>query len=142
MSIDIDKKVLDLMNKVKVKRAQIKELGRATWRTTCSLALPGMERFNIQVCGKNDLVIAAGILMNIESGCTAASKVLDIQHAPLWQNYPIDDWLADIKQRIKAMDINAEKKKLADMESKLETLTSPEQRRAMELEKLESELGE
>lgn len=142
MAQDIDKKVLDLMKKVKAKKALIKELSKPQWTTTCSLQLPGWERLNIQVeqdIGK--LGLAFGTLRMLEESLKIASRELDSRVEAKWQNYPVQDWLSDIKQRVQIIGINEEKKRLATMEAKLDTLTSPEQRRAIELEKLESELG-
>lgn len=143
MSEALDKKVLDLMDKVKSKRAQIKEMGRVQWTTTCSLVLPGFERVNIQVEGSlHHLLTLIGVLRSMQRGFEDAARELGLKETATWQSFAIDDWVSDIKQRIRVMNINSEKKKLAEMEKKLNSLTSEEQRRAIALQELESELGE
>lgn len=138
----LDKKVLDMMAKVKAKRAEIRDLAKPQWKTTCSLQLPGWDRLNIQVeTDINRLALAFGTLRLIGDGLKIAAKELDCKIDLRWNNYGIEDWLSDIQQQVKRVGLNEEKKKLAAMETKLNTLMSPEQRRQMELEDLEKELG-
>jgi hypothetical protein len=58
------------------------------------------------------------------------------------QNFPVKDWLGDLQQRVRFIGIAAEKKKLQTMETKLNSLTSEEQRRQLALAELEKELEE
>lgn len=140
---DLDKKVLKLMENVKERRARVGSLQRPSWKTSCSLELPGWERLNIQVCmDLGVLAHAAGTLRRMEDDFVIAAKELEIGIAPKWQNYPIEDWITDIKLRCRVTQIKAEQKKLADMETKLKGLVSEEQRREMALADIEKELEE
>jgi hypothetical protein len=138
---DMDKIVDDLMAKVKDRREKVGALKKPQWTTPCSLVLPGYERLNIQVC--NDLgllAVACGTLMRMRVDIEAASKELDVEIEPKWQNYPIDDWITDIKLRVRVTNLKKEQERLANLESKLNKLMSPEQRRRMELASIEAEL--
>jgi len=138
---DMDQKVLDLMVVVKDRRAKVGSLAKPQWTTPCSLVLPGYERLNIQV--EQDLGVlaaACGTLLRMKQDIEAASKELEVEIAPKWQNYDIDDWISDIKLRVRVTNIKKEQERLAKLEAKLESLTSPEQRRAMALADIEAEL--
>lgn len=140
---DLDKKVLKLMENVKERRKRVGSLTKPSWKTSCSLELPGWERLNIQVCmDLGVLAHAAGTLRRMEDDFVIAAKELEIDIAPKWQNYPIEDWVADIALRCRVTQIKAEQKKLTDMETKLKGLVSEDQRREMALEELEKELEE
>lgn len=138
---DMDKTVDDLIQRVKERREKVGALKKPQWITPCSLVLPGMERINIQVDKDlGVLAVACGMLMRMKTDIEAASKELEVEIEPKWQNYPIDDWIADIKLRVRITNIKAEQEKLDAMEAKLNKLMSPEQRRAMELAAIEAEL--
>jgi hypothetical protein len=138
---ELDKKVLELMKTVKDRRAKVGSLKKPQWITPCSLVLPGYERLNIQVCVDLGLLATAcGTLLRMKQDIEAASKELDVEIAPKWQNYPIDDWIKDIKLRVRVTQLKEEQEKLARLEAKLKELTSEEQRREMALADIEDEL--
>jgi hypothetical protein len=59
-----------------------------------------------------------------------------------WGGYPIGDWLIDIELRLKITQIQDQQKRLAQQELALDGLLSPEQRRELELARIEQELKE
>jgi len=137
----MDKKVMDLITTVKERRAKIEKLTKPQWRTSCSLTLPGMPTLNIQVEQQLSLLaIACGTLLRIRNDIEAAAKELEVVISPLWQSYDINDWVEDIKLRVRVTQIKTEKEKLMKMESKLKELTSEDQRRAMALAEIEKDL--
>jgi len=139
---DLDTKVLKLMSEVKARRAKVGALKKPQWSTSCSLVLPGHERLNIQVCSDLSLLAyACGTLNRMAEDIGRAAKELDVAIDPKWQNYPIVDWVSDIKLRVRATQIKSEQQKLDALEAKLKKLTSPEQQRAMELADIEAELS-
>jgi hypothetical protein len=138
---DMDKTVEDLMAKVAARREKIGALQKPQWRTTTRLTLPGYETLNIQACSDTALLATMlGELMRRKQDIDAASKELEVDIEPKVQNYLIDDWIADIKLRVRITNIRAERAKLNALEAKLETLLSPEQRRALELAAIKAEL--
>ena len=138
-----DQKVLRLMGLVKEQRADIGALQRPRWNTTCSLDLPQLrpERINLQV--EKDLFVlssAIGILERMAADAKRVGKELETEIEPRWKNFTIEEWVEDLKLRIKITQMEARRRKLKKMESTLDTLMSPEQRREMELAKIEEEL--
>lgn len=137
----LDQKVLSLMEIVKERRSRVGSLKKPQWTTSCSLVLPGYERLNIQVCNDLSLLaVACGTLIRMREDIKAASKELDVDIRPLWQNYLIDDWISDIKLRVQVTQLKREQEKLANLESRLRELTSEEQRREMAISDIEEEL--
>jgi hypothetical protein len=58
-----------------------------------------------------------------------------------WLGFSAQDWLEDICLRINKINISNEKKKLQALEERLHKLISPEQLKAIELQKIEKELS-
>lgn len=139
---DLDQKVVALMEKVKEKRKLVASLEKVSWSTTGSLQLPGWERLNIQIeQDVSKLVLAYGTLFQIASAYDAGYKAMELDGSRKWQGYDISEWLDDLRQRINVIGIKAERKKLADLEDLLNSCTSDEQRRAMKLAEIESQLS-
>jgi hypothetical protein len=60
---------------------------------------------------------------------------------PKIQGYSADDWFADLKKRLATINLRAEEEQLANLESRLNQVLSPEERRRIEVELLAKELG-
>ena len=82
-----------------------------------------------------------GTLSRMAEDIKSAAKELKVDIEPKVGSYAIEDWVKDIKLRVRATQVKAEQDKLQALESKLKKLTSPEQQRAMALEEIEAELG-
>ena len=141
MAENMDDKVMKLMDEVRKRREKVGFLKKPQWSTSCSLQLPGQDRLNIQVC--NDLAVlafACGTLQRMSEDIKRAAKELELEIDLKWQNYPIEDWINDIKLRVRVTQIKAEQQKLARLEAKLKPLVSEDQRRKMALEEIEADL--
>lgn len=138
----LDKQVTDMVADVKARRAKIETLQKPHWITPCSLQLPGHDRLNIQIeKSLPTLAFAIGTLNRMLADTQAAFKELDIEDQVEWQSYSIEDWITDLKLRIKITQIQTEKQKLASIEKRLTPLLSEDQRREMALAELSAELG-
>lgn len=138
-----DAKVLELLERVKEKKKQIATLSKPQWKTSASLSLPGFETINLQVeRNTSKLVLAIGVLLQLEAQYAHGINETGVNVDAVWNSYPIEDWVADVKQRIGIINIESERKKLATMEETLNSLTSEEQRREMKLAEILGELGE
>lgn len=138
-----DDKVQRLIAEVKRRRAELSALKKPQWLTSCSLQLPGFERINIQV--EQDiqlLAIAHGALSKMDDSMEHVSERLGIGLARQWNGYLIADWIDDIELRLKITQIQDQQKHLAKLELALDGLLSPEQRRELELARIEQELKE
>ena len=143
----VDTMVLELLKKVEEKKAQIGKAERPQWITNCSFGFsPDTNvRVNLQV------ETSLAKLVEIHSFVTGKYKdylgslgTLGVteKEAPFkWFGFTPDEWLADIQTRINGLRIKAKKDELAKLEDRVNALVSPEQRRAIELEKLVKEIG-
>ena len=138
----VDETVLALIKDVKERRDKIEKLSKPQWSTPCTLQLPGFERINIQI--ENDLalllVVRAG-LKRIEDSILTGAKELGVEVDANYQNYSVYEWVSDIEQRIKITQIKKEREKLNRLETRLNDLTSEEQRRELALVEIQKELG-
>lgn len=138
---DLDKQVATMMADVKKRRVKIETLKKPQWTTTCSLQLPGHDRLNIQVEKSLPvLAFAIGTLKRMFEDTKAAFEEFEIDEEVRWQNYAIEDWIGDLKLRIKITQIQTEKQKLASIEARLQPLLSEDQRRELALAELQEEL--
>ena len=129
------------MEEVKRRRSGLGELKKPQWTTSCSLQLPGFERLNIQV--ETDLAllaIAAFQLESMEEAICRAEERFDASIAHTWKGYVITDWISDIGLRIRITQMQSEQQRLEALERCLDALLSQDQRREMELAKIETEL--
>ena len=88
----------------------------------------------------HSLSILRGRVVFLETARIVVPKVLLTFRADVLRLYPIEDWITDIKQRVRITQVKTEQDKLDRMEAQLKSLTSPEQQRAMALSELENEL--
>ncbi len=141
-----DKMVLELLKKVEEKKKQIGNAERPSWITNCSFRYnPDTNAaVNIQVAGLETLVdIHAFLTAKYAAFNTSLSalglteKEVSFRHC----NFTYDQWVEDIQTRIASLRIKAKRDELAALESRINALVSPEQRRAIELEKLVKEMA-
>ena len=138
---DLDAKVLALMKDVKARKEKLGKLSKPQWSTSGVLELPGMPVVTLQVCSDVTLlVLSRHALIVLRDAMISANVDLELSLPLIWKSYSIEDWISDTEQKIKMININAEKSKLASLEAKLNTLTSEDQRRAFALAEIESEL--
>lgn len=143
-SKNLDKKVLDLIEKAKTKRAEVKKIKKPKWKTSCSIdhnLYGGSTRLNIQVC--NDLNALASFrysMQNIVAARKSAEKAWGLKFNSKVAGYDAEEWISDVDLRVKVIDIKKEEEKLAKLESQLDALLSTEQKRELELERIAQEL--
>lgn len=149
-----DKKTLDLIAQVAKQKAEIAKIERPNWRTNCSffymshsdLSAPVGTHVNLHVeSNLAKLIDIAGLLISREASYAAAVKELGLVGTD-WPGFvylgsPVEDWLADIKARIAKVKIGEKRKKLEDLEKRLNAIVSPELRAQLELEAIEKALG-
>jgi hypothetical protein len=144
---NIDQVVLELLKKVEEKKQQIGNAERPSWITNCSFGFDpnNNARINIQVVRElEQLVDIHAFLSTKYESYQASLKDLKLteKDAPFKHlGFTFDQWVADIETRINGLRIMAKKDELAKLEERVNALVSPEQRRAIELEKLVKEIG-
>jgi hypothetical protein len=144
----IDTMVLELLKKVENKKRQIGEAERPSWITNCSFGFDpnnSNARINIQVVRDLEQLVEIHAFLTSKVAAYKQSLVtlgLTEKDAPLkYMGFTYDQWMADIETRIGGVRIKAKKDELAALEARVNALVTPEQRRAIELEKLIKEIG-
>lgn len=142
----VDTMVLELLKKVEEKKQQIGSAERPSWNTNCSFGynVESNFRVNIQVAQLEQLVEIHAFLTTKKSAHSTSLKMLNLtdKEVPFKHlNFTYDQWTDDIETRINGLRIKAKKDELAKLEERVNALVSPEQRRAIELEKLVKEIG-
>lgn len=143
---DIDQAVLALLVKVDSKRKEIeKAKTKPSWKTSCSFGRNpdnAAERVNIQTIKDiNRLADIYAFLMLQHDYSNLAADQLRIPRSGMWQNYPIEDWKADIKSRVASLSIEQKQRELDELDNRVNQLVTPEQRRVMELKALQEILS-
>lgn len=141
-----DKIVLELLRKVEEKKQQIGNAERPAWQTNCSFGYDPSSnaRTNIQVVRDvSQLIEMHAFLSERYSTYIESANDLGVseKEAPFkWLNFSYDEWVNDIKTRLNGLRIKSKRDELAKLEERVNALVSPEQRRAMELQKLVEEI--
>lgn len=143
--MSIDDQVLKLFKVLEQRKVDVevaeKEV-KGSWRTNCSLVLStNSQPINIQTLSKERLVIIFGELLQQQEYVKKASDILGIDFDNNINGFSFDDWVNDLKKRIAILEINEKRKQLSNLESRINSLVSPEQRRKLEAEAVMRELG-
>lgn len=138
---DIDKRVIELLGKVREKRAEIQKASKPSWKTHCSFDCFTGARVNIQVVNEElTLISLVSELMLRKQNWDNACKELECIHDFSYQGYSYDEWISDMKDRFGQILVSQKRKELAELEKRIDKLVSPEQRRKLELEEIENML--
>ena len=138
----IDARTLALLEQIRQQKKEISELSNPRWRTKC-VFVDGKTEYNLHVLGVHDLIYVYSLLTEKERAYIVAAKALgyDVEQFPfLWQGSPISDWQHDITLRLKKIDIECKKSKLAALENKLNSVMTPELSAELALREIEKEL--
>lgn len=142
-----DDKVMGLIKEVERQKAEIAKCDKPNWRTNCSFCYAENkpnDAVNIHVeTNVRNLVCIAAFLQDKARSYKEAAVALGVEAAPdfTWGGYSVADWLEDLKLRITKIQIGAKRKKLEVLESRLNSLVSPELRAELELSAIASELN-
>lgn len=138
---NIDSKVSELLNKVNFEKNVVNGLKSAvtkSWITTCTIGFDSTAtKINIQTTKEDALIDILAKLVTLSAGHNSACDLLGISKEFIYQGYKFDAWMSDINKRIKLLELKTKESNLEIIESKLDTLVSPEKRREMELELIE-----
>lgn len=145
MSEITDEQIKQLGVLVENKKTEIEKAERPNWITNGSFKYGknSSESFNLQtVSDPRVLVNALAMLVDRERGFTEAAKELGITEMKFdWFGYSVSDWKSDFKTRIDKIDIKNLKQELAEIESMLNDLTSPELKKQNKLDAIAIKLG-
>jgi hypothetical protein len=143
-TITIDQKILDLFNVINKQKQEVEQAElevKQSWKTKCSIEVDWTSTpINIQTINEQGVHrVHADLLMKHEYykkscdilGCGAEFK---------WGGYSLEDWQQDLKKRLAVIQVRTKKDNLAELEKRLNSIVSPEQKRQMELDAITSQL--
>lgn len=135
-----DEQVQALFNVVQQKKAEIAKTEKPSWKTNCAFRyrpnIPAIDA-NIQTITKvAELLEIAAFLIEKESCYQKANEALGTDVKFKWLGYSLEDWMADIKTRVNKVEISKKKEELEKLETRLNSLISPEMRNQMELDEI------
>lgn len=147
MAKKIDTQITKLFDTLMKKRASVdlaSTEARRAWKTHCSFneGPRSVSPINIQTASQDALVqLYADMLLAQEYKTKAATALgVDTTQPESWCGFSTEDWVLDFKKRLAIIHSRTEKAKLQDLETRLEKIISPEQRREMELEAIMKEM--
>lgn len=142
--VSIDDKILGLFNVVAKQKEAVAAAELETkksWITNCSLVIDDKQPVNIQTASEKVLIKSLSYLIWHEEYVKKAAELLGVDKANVSiDQWSVDDWVADFKKRLAIIQISAKKRKLAELEERLNLIVSPEQRRALELANIMKDL--
>lgn len=135
-----DAVVLQLQGKVEEKKKKIAALkkNRHTSATKCILEWEG-KNINFNVVGKDELTF---LLVKIHALYVAADDLLleDFGDTVV-QGHTLDEWIQDIKGKIKEKDILKEEQQVKAIEKQLDAMLSTEKKTELQLAEFAKLLG-
>lgn len=144
---NIDQTVMELLKKVEEKKQQIGNAERPSWITNCSFGYnpDSNTRTNIQIIRELETLIDIHAFLTSKFDAFNRSqtllKISGKEAEFKFMGFTYGQWTADIETRINQLRIKSKKDELSKLEERVNALVSPEQRRAIELEKLVKEIG-
>jgi hypothetical protein len=147
-----DEKTLALIQEVQNRKKEIKKLeSRWAANTNCSFSFveghAGVSNvssvINLRtVTSIPTLISIVSFLLDKEKSYKEAVELLEINEAPefKWGGFTVRDWAEDVKTRVGKIQLDSKKKKLEELETRLNKIVSPELRAEMELEAIAREL--
>lgn len=140
-----DNKTLKLIQEVNRQKKEIESAERPQYVTNCNFSATenGANITNIHVeSNVAALVRIAAFLLIQQEFYARAATALGVESPPdfKWQGFTVGEWLKDIRSRLSKVQIAAKRKKFETLESRLNSIISPELRAQMELEAIAKEL--
>lgn len=138
-----DEIVQDLFNVVQAKKAEIAKAEKPNWKTNCNFRYDeeSSSGLNLHTVSTSDkLVHAYAHLLSKETNYKQAAEELGIDYDFTWLGFSVNDWKDDFKTRLVKINLVNEKRKLEDLEGRLNKLVSKEMREALELAEIQKML--
>jgi hypothetical protein len=136
----IDDKIQGLFEKLNVRKTNVADLEAKiakSWITNGSYRLLNVGApININTASVETILDVVADLTIQRKAREEASQILELEAPKKFNGYSYDNWIDDCKKRLAAINIREEKKQLDDLENRLNTVLSPEERRRIEVENL------
>lgn len=140
MSDKLDDTIKELFAKVQEKKSKIKNIGVKKWITNGVIECPH-KTFNLNVIDLKTTLSLTAFLIGEKNNMESACQMLGVKFDNCYYGFKFEDWFEDLKHRMDFLTVNDEKKSLEKLEKKLDSLVSPEMKRAMEITAIEKLLN-
>ena len=138
--MDIDATIRELFKKLeerKVKVAEVRKVTQKGWVTNGTWKVPFTATvINIQTLPEDQLYLVAGEIVKSAESIRIGASILNGEYSKKVQGYQIEEWEADLRKRKAMIEIRSEEAKLAELEARLNSVLSPDDRRRIEVELL------
>lgn len=134
----IDDKVKLLFDTVQKKKLVIEQAEKPCWETGCMFgfsANSAHDRSDIRtITDLRKIVDMYAFLIDRKEKSEKSAKELSVPYEFTWLGFKIDEWKDDFQTRVNQISLKEKVKELAEIESRLNAIISPELRAKMELE--------
>lgn len=141
-----DQKILDLIEEVNRRKAEISSIEHPAWKTKCSFSYYQHDlskSLNLHVINNVRELISIAAFLSMNAGhCEEGALMLGITTPPpfTWQGHSYDDWLHDLRLRVAQIQISQKRDQLKTLEERLNAIITPELRAQMEIDAITKEL--
>jgi hypothetical protein len=133
-----DEKVRELFDLVQEKKLAIEKAERPCWKTSGNFgysANSAHDRTTIAtVTDVRKIVEMYAFIMDRKDKSESAAKDLGVDYNFTWLGFSVDEWKEDFQTRVNQISVQEKRKELAELESRLNAIISPELKAQMELE--------
>jgi hypothetical protein len=133
-----DEKVKTLFESVQEKKLAIEKAERPCWLTAGNFgysANSAHDRINIQtLTDVRKIVEMFAFIIDRKEKSESAAKELGVNYTFTWLGFSVDEWKNDFQTRVNQISIQEKRRELAEIESRLNAIISPELKAQMELE--------
>ena len=138
-----DEVIKNLLDKLLIQKAEVSKAERPVYITGGQFRYSESIGNTIDIMTVRDsrkLVEILAFLKDREKSFNEAKEELGVNVDFTWLGVSVEDWTRDLKTSLSVLNITATRKKLADLEERLNKLVSPEMRTQMEIDAIEAEL--
>lgn len=142
MTQDLDEIVRGLLVKLKQQQAELDNLKgqiQSSWKTHCSFTTTpnnAATKKNIQVCSDEEIFQFVQHMMLLRHSHLDAEKFLNASFPWEYLGHTYTDWEHDLKKRMDMIRVTKREKELKELEQRINSVVSAEERRRIEVESL------
>jgi hypothetical protein len=133
-----DERVKELFDSVQEKKLAIEKAERPCWKTSGTFGFSANSAHDrAQIATMTDIrkiIEMYAFLIERKEKSELAAKELGVTYNFTWLGHSVEEWKEDFQTRVNQISIQEKRKELAEIESRLNSIISPELKAQMELE--------
>jgi len=141
-----DERVKELFDSVQEKKLAIEKAERPCWKTSGTFGFSANSAHDrAQIATLTDIrkiIEMYAFLIERKEKSVLAAKELGVTYNFTWLGHSVEEWKEDFQTRVNQISIQEKRKELAEIESRLNSIISPELKAQMELEAISKLLGD